>query len=80
MKNITLSLHEDIVRWARVYAAERDTSVSAFVADMLRERMAREQGYRAAESRFFARKPTSRSAPGDRRASREDLHDRRGLR
>lgn len=36
-KNITLTLPADVVRRAKVAAAMRDTSVSALVADYLRE-------------------------------------------
>ena len=35
MKNITLSVSDDIYRAARVYAAEHDTSVSGLVAQFL---------------------------------------------
>lgn len=36
-RNVTLSLPEDVFRRAKVLAAERDTSVSALVADALRQ-------------------------------------------
>jgi len=36
-RNITLSLPEDLVRRAKVLAAQQDTSVSALVADLLRQ-------------------------------------------
>lgn len=36
-RNITLSLPDDLVRRAKVIAAQRDTSVSALVADLLRQ-------------------------------------------
>ncbi|MCY3623902.1 MAG: hypothetical protein OXH68_19605 [Gammaproteobacteria bacterium] len=36
MKNITVSVDEEIHRLARIRAAERDTSVSALVRDFLR--------------------------------------------
>lgn len=36
-RNITLSLPEDIVRRAKVLAAQQDTSVSALVTDLLRQ-------------------------------------------
>lgn len=37
MKNITASVPDDVHRRARIRAAERDTSVSALVAQYLRE-------------------------------------------
>ena len=36
MRNITVSVPDDVYRAARVVAAERDTTVSAIVADHLR--------------------------------------------
>ncbi|WP_370325081.1 DUF6364 family protein [Euzebya sp.] len=36
-KNITLSMPEELVRRAKVLAAQRDTSVSALVAQLLEE-------------------------------------------
>ena len=36
-RNITLSLPDDLVRRAKVLAAQQDTSVSALVADLLRQ-------------------------------------------
>ena len=36
-RNITLSLPDDLVRRAKVLAAQKDTSVSALVADLLRQ-------------------------------------------
>ncbi len=43
MKNLTVSVPEDVYRRARVKAAERGTSVSALVAAYLR-RLAEEEG------------------------------------
>jgi len=36
VKNVTVSVPDDVYRQARIRAAERDTSVSALVADFLR--------------------------------------------
>ncbi len=36
-RNITLSLPDDLVRRAKVLAAQRDTSVSALVAELLQQ-------------------------------------------
>jgi plasmid stability protein len=36
VKNVTVSVPDDVYRQARIRAAERDTSVSALVADYLR--------------------------------------------
>lgn len=55
-RNITLSLPDDLVRRAKVLAAQQDTSVSALVADLLRQVTDRVSDYDsvwAAEERFM---------------------------
>ena len=43
MKNVTISLPDDLARRARVEAAKEDKSLSRFIADLLAERCAREE-------------------------------------
>ena len=38
MKNVTITLRDDIADWLRVEAAKANLSMSAFVADMLEAR------------------------------------------
>jgi hypothetical protein len=39
LRNVTVTLEENVAEWARIEAARRDTSVSRFLGEMLRERM-----------------------------------------
>lgn len=78
MKNITVSLEDDIYRRARVAAAERGTSVSALVRGYL-------EGLGSGESeadRLRRAERALRQQVGAFRAadrlSRDDLHARRG--
>jgi hypothetical protein len=48
MRNVTITVEEDVLRWARVWAAQHDTSVSRMLGEVLRERMQREDAYRRA--------------------------------
>jgi len=81
MRNVTITLDEEVVRWARTEAAKRETSVSRFVGEMLREHMRSEDAYEAARRQFFAVEPRPlRKAAGSRLPTREELHDRAGLR
>ena len=80
MKNVTITLDEEVARWARVRAAELETSVSRMVGDMLRELMHREHAYAAAMKQYLARRPQFLSEPRKRYPSRDQLHDRSGLR
>jgi hypothetical protein len=76
MKNVTVTLEEDVARWARIWAAEHDTSVSRFLGSILKERMMKDRGYESAMSRYLAREPTPLKKRGQPYPSRAELHDR----
>lgn len=81
MKNVTITLDEDVARWTQVHAAKQSISVSRWVGEMLRERMLLEESYRASMSQFFSIKPRRlRADPATRYPSRAELYDRPGLR
>lgn len=81
MRNVTITLDDEVARWVRVLAARHETSVSRLVGEILRDRMQTEEGYRSAMGRFFSVRPRPlREQETDRHASREELHDRPGLR
>ncbi len=79
MRNVTITLDEETAHWARVEAAHRDMSVSRFIGDLLRERMRAQTAYEDAMRRYLARGPTTLKGAGHY-PSREELHDRDGLR
>ncbi len=76
MKNVTISLDEKVARWARIYAAERDTSVSRMVGELLREKMHGEENYRAAMQHYLSLPPHKLKKPGSKYPKREKLHER----
>lgn len=76
MKNVTITLDEDVARWARVRAAELDTSVSRMLGELLREHMRREFSYDTQMQQYLAREPQPLSTAGDRYPTRDELHDR----
>lgn len=78
MKNVTITLEEDVAQWARVFAAKHNTSVSQLLGQMLKEKMAHEDEYEAAMNRYLSRRYTVRSK--GRYPKREELHDRKSLR
>ena len=80
MKNVTITLDEDVARWARVCAARHDTSVSRLVGEMLREKMLKDSEYDAAMRRFLSRRPLPLLKPGEKLPTREALHDRKRFR
>lgn len=76
MENVTITLEEEVARWARIKAAQQDTSVSRLVGDMLKEKMEQEQSYHSAMQRYLSRKPLQLSEPGVSYPRREELHER----
>jgi hypothetical protein len=80
-RNVTIALEDATARWARVEAARQDVSLSRFVADLLIERMGTDEEYAAAMRSSLARKPLKlRDDPSIPYPTREELHDRAGLR
>jgi hypothetical protein len=77
-RNITITVEEDVARWARVEAARNDTSVSRLLGEILKQRMQEADHYAYAMRRALARKPFLNS-PGHY-LSREEVHDRTRLR
>lgn len=49
-RNMTITVEEDVARWARVKAAEQDTSVARLVGEMLRSSPALRRQRRGATS------------------------------
>ena len=77
MKNVTITLDEETAAWARVYAAQRNTSVSRFVGELLQERMRESREYEEAMRSFLRRQPVRLKRGRARYATRDELHDRR---
>ena len=78
LRNITITLEEELARWARVEAARSDTSVSRYLASILKERMKQNDEYNAAKRRALARKTFLKS--NGRYLTREEANDRNRLR
>ncbi|MFO1490369.1 MAG: CopG family transcriptional regulator [Kiritimatiellia bacterium] len=76
MKNITISLPDDLARKAKVFAAEQDTSVSKYVGGLLAERLEAEQGYRNAMARWQERTPMVLNESRSKYPGRDDVHER----
>lgn len=77
-RNITFSLPADLIRGARIYAAERDKTINGVVRDLLEEALSRENRARVAADRLLAiaeRGPYFTADP--RKIRREELHERR---
>ena len=74
--NITLKLDTDLLRQARILAAEEGKSVSALLAARLEELLQRRKAYDRARRRALARLRQSFNLQWTPPASREELHER----
>jgi hypothetical protein len=75
MKNVTVVLDEEVARWARVKAAQENTSVSRFLGVILRRQMQEEDAYAASMQYFLSREPTPLKRTG-KYPARESMYDR----
>ena len=57
MRNVTITLDEEVARWVRIEAAKQETSVSRLVGEMLQEHMRSADAYEVAQRQFFAVEP-----------------------
>jgi len=74
--NITLKIEADLLRQARVLAAEEGTSISAMVATRLEEVVRERKGYQQARRRAVARLRKGFSLGWTPPRSRDELHER----
>lgn len=80
MKNITVTLPENVASWLRVRAAKNGRSVSRWLAELLEDMQRGEQAYELAMERYLARKPRRLYWSDGRRPTRDELHERTGIR
>jgi hypothetical protein len=78
LRNVTVTMEEEVARWARLEAAQRDTSVSRFLGSVLKRQMLENDDYEEAMRRALARRPFLKS--DGKYPSREEAHDRSRLR
>jgi hypothetical protein len=74
--NITLKLDADLLREARMLAAEEDTSISALLAERLEQIVRERKMYNRARKRALARLREGMDLQWTRALSRDELHER----
>jgi hypothetical protein len=79
MKNVTITVDEEVARWARIAAAKREMSLSRYIGELLREHMQELQAYEQAMHEYLAL-PALGGSGGQDRPSRDEIHDRASLR
>ena len=80
MKNITVSVSEDVYRRARIKAAEMDTSVSALVRQFLENLGSDKSDFERRRRLQDEVRGTVKSFRARDRLSRDEVHDRHALR
>lgn len=76
MKNVTITLDEDVAKWAKIWAATHDTSVSRMLGEELRRKMLAEQHYERAKKRFLGKPPKPLKPANTSYPSRDSLYER----
>ena len=78
IQNVTLSLPRDLIKRIKRVAAERDTSISALMAEALARVADEDRRYAAARKQALAalRSSGSLGTKGQRTWSRDQLHER----
>ncbi len=78
LRNMTITVDEEVARWARIRAAEENTSVSRLVGELLRREMRQRRRFERARRQFSAIR--SGVISNEPYPTRETLHERPGVR
>ena len=76
MANLTITIDDEILRRARVRATEQDTSVNSLLRDYLVAYAATGTTWEQAADAILRLSAHARAGRGDRRWSRDELHER----
>jgi hypothetical protein len=74
--NITLKLDAELVRKAKVVAAQKGTSVSALLAEKLKEAVSEDRDYQQAMKKALALMEQGSPMGWQKPKSRDELHER----
>jgi hypothetical protein len=75
-QNITLAIKKEILREAKLIAAQNDTSISKMLSDQLKEMIDKEEQYQAARRKALHALKKGFHLGGKITWRREDLHER----
>ena len=77
LKNVTITVEEEVLKWARHQAAEEGISVSKLVGQMLGREMQRQDRYWKAYEEWKKLAVPIPGVDASKRVSREELHERK---
>jgi predicted transcriptional regulator len=75
MKNVTITVDDAVLEWARVEAAKRNTSVSRMVGELLADKMRHDDAYERAHREWLA--DTTRFTSEGKYPTREEIYAER---
>lgn len=75
VKNVTITVDEEVLQWARVQAAVHNTSVSRMLGECLRQQMRHTLDYDAAQRQFLMRKSRTLKKARSTYPKRDALYD-----
>jgi len=75
-QNITLSLEKELIKKGKIIAAEKDTSVTKMLSDLLRQIVDKEEQYEAAKRSALQTLKTGFHFGGQITWKRDDLYER----
>lgn len=76
MKNVTITLEDEVALWARVWAAKHNMSVSKVLGNLLKDKMTQEEGYKQAMQQYLSVPASPLKAASEGYPDRDFLYER----
>ena len=76
MKNVTITLEDNVAQWARVWAAKKNASVSRLLGKLLKEKMQQEEGYEIAMQQYLSTPSKALKSTTESYPNRDSLYER----
>ena len=76
IKNVTITLDETVAAWARIRAAEGETTASRLVGELIRGKMLEKESYKASMQHYLSQAARLLKEPSAKYPDREKLHER----
>jgi len=76
MKNIMITLEDNITQWARALTAKKNTSLSRLLGKLLKEKMQQKEGYEIAMQQYLSTPATALKSTTENYPNRDSLYER----
>ena len=75
-QNLTISLEKELIKKAKILAAQKETSVTGLLSEYLEKIVSEEEAYEKAKQKAFQKLKRGYSLGGQKPVSRDELHER----